>query len=341
MIRRVQYSQSIPPIVKHTAAVPSFMRLRTILAGTVGGLGLAAAANRTLSSRAKRLHPPLGQATESYRWRGFDVSYTVAGDSNDPDLLLLHGINAAGSSAEFAGVFDNLASDYHVIAPDLPGFGLSDRPPLLYSPSLYATFITDFARDVTDESTVIASSLTGAYVAMAAEDEAIDFEEYVLISPTTSTMPGNRTWVRSLLRTPLIGEALFNLTSGKRALRHFAIDHAFYDPSSVTDEYIEYRWQLTHQPGARFAPASFISGLLDPDVDLGAALSSLDEPVTLIWGRETETTPLSAGQALADEADARLVVFDDTLLLPHVEHPKAFTDLIRENGSSKAYTATE
>lgn len=317
------------------------MRLRTILAGTVGGLGLTAAANRILSSRAKRLHPPLGRATDSYRWRGFDISYTDAGDSSDPDLLLLHGINAAGSSAEFAGVIEDLASDYHVIAPDLPGFGLSDRPPLLYSPSLYMTFITDFVRDVTDEPTVIASSLTGAYVTMAAEDGATDFEEYVLISPTTSTMPGNRTWLRSLLRTPLVGEAIFNLTSGKRALRHFAKDHAFYDTSSITDEYIEYRWQLTHQPGARFAPASFISGLLDPDVDLGATLSALDEPITLVWGRETETTPLSAGQDLAEEADARLVVFDNALLLPHVEHPKAFTDLILENGSSKAYTTTE
>jgi pimeloyl-ACP methyl ester carboxylesterase len=312
------------------------MRLRTLLAGTVGGLGLAAAANRTLSNRAKRLHPPLGRATESYRWRGFDISYTTAGDSNDPDLLLLHGINAAGSSAEFAAVFDDLASDFHVIAPDLPGFGLSDRPPLLYSPSLYVTFITDFTQDVTDEPTVIASSLSGTYATMAAE--TVDFEEYVLTSPTTSTMPGNRTWLRSLLRTPLVGEALFNLTSSRRSLRHFAADHGLYDDSIADDEYIEYRWQLTHQSGARFAPASFISGMLDPDVDLGSTLSALDEPITLVWGRESETTPLSTGQALAEEADARLVVFDETLLLPHVEHPEAFTDLIRGNGSSKEYS---
>jgi pimeloyl-ACP methyl ester carboxylesterase len=315
------------------------MRLRTLLAGTVGGLGIAAAANRTLSSRTNRLRPPLSQATESYRWRGFDISYTTAGDPSDPDLLLLHGINAAGSSAEFAAVFDDLASDYHVIAPDLPGFGLSDRPPLLYSPSLYVTFITDFAQDVTDEPIVVASSLTGAYSAMAAE--TTHFSELVLICPTTSTMPGNRTWLRSLVRTPLVGETLFNLSSAKRSLRHFAADHAFYDASKADDEYIEYRWQLTHQPGARFAPASFLSGVLDPDVDLGSTLSSVDVPVTLVWGREAETTPLSAGQALADEVDARLVVFDDALLLPHVEHSGAFVDVVRENGPSERYITTE
>ncbi|MFC6961770.1 alpha/beta fold hydrolase [Halocatena marina] len=312
------------------------MRFRTLLAGTVGGIGLTAAANKMLSDKATRLHPPLGQATESYRWRGFDVSYSEAGDPDDPDLLLLHGINAAGSSAEFAAVFDELASDHHVIAPDLPGFGLSDRPPLLYSPSLYATFIADFARDVTDEPSVVASSLSGAYTVMAAEKT--QFSEFVFICPTTSTMPGNRTWLRSLLRSPLVGEALFNLISSESSLRYFEADHGLYDPSNADDEYIEYRWQLTHQPGARYAPASFISGALDPDLDLEAALSTLDEPVTLVWGRETETTPLSTGRALAANTDARLAIIDEALLLPHVEHPQQFTDIVREDEIPDANT---
>lgn len=305
------------------------MRLRTLLAGTVGGLGFTAAANRALSSRARRLRPPLGRATERYRWRGFDVSYTEAGDSDDPDLLLLHGINAAGSSADFAAVFDDLASDHHVIAPDLPGFGLSDRPPLLYSPSLYVTFITDFAQDVTNAPIVVASSLTGAYTTMAAETS--DFEELVLICPTTSTMPGNRTWLRSLLRSPLVGEALFNLASSKSALRYFGADHGLYDASNADEEYIEYRWQLTHQPGARFAPASFLSGALDPDIDLESAIATLDVPVTLVWGREAETTPLSSGRSLTAKTHARLAIIDNALLLPHVEHPQTFTEIVRED----------
>lgn len=305
------------------------MRLRTLLAGTVGGLGLAAAANRTLSSRATRPHPPLGRATENYRWRGFDVSYTEAGDPEDPDLLLLHGINAAGTSAEFAAVFDDLASDHHVIAPDLPGFGLSDRPPLLYSPSLYVTFITDFVDDVTDDPSVVASSLVGAYTTMATETS--EFRELFLICPTSSTMPGNRTWLRSLLRSPLVGEALFNLVSSERSLRYFEADHGLYDDSNADDEYIEYRWQTTHQPGARFAPASFLSGALDPDVELGSALATVDVPTTLVWGEDAETTPVASGRSLAEETHASLAVIEEALLLPHVEHPDEFTDVIRDS----------
>lgn len=311
------------------------MGLRRLLAGTVGGLGLVAATNRLLTQRAGQLRAPLGRSTEEYRWRGFDIAYTEAGSPEDQDLLLLHGLNAAGSSAEFAAVFDNLASEYHVIAPDLPGFGLSDRPPLLYSPSLYVTFITDFISDVAEEPRVVGSSLTGAYATMAAE--TADVSELVLICPTTTTMPGNRTWLRSLLRSPVLGEGVFNLLTSESALRYFGADHGLYDPSNADAEYIEYRWQTTHQPGARFGPASFLSGALDPDVELSTALSELDVPVRLVWGRNATTTPLTAGKSLAAHADAELAVFDEAMLLPHVEHPQGFTDVVADNEGAGAY----
>jgi pimeloyl-ACP methyl ester carboxylesterase len=303
------------------------MRFRTLLTGVAGGLGVTALANRVVGSRAGTLRPPLGRATEAYRWRGFDISYTEAGDPDDPDLLLVHGINAAGSSAEFAPVFDELAEDYHVVAPDLPGFGLSDRPPLMYSASLYTTFVADFARDLTEDATVVGSSLSAAYVATAARE--VEFSELVLVCPTARTMPGRRTWVRSLLRSPLVGEALFNVLSSERSLLYFQEDHGFYDMGHADDEWLAYRWQVTHQDGARFAPASFVSGFLDPDVDLEETLASLDVPLTIVWGREADIVPLEHGRDLAEAADARLVVFDRARLLPHYEHPRAFASVVR------------
>lgn len=311
------------------------MKLRNLLAGAGVGVGLVAATNRLLASRAETPSPPLGRATESYRWRGFDISYTEAGDPSDPDLLLLHGINAAGSSAEFEACFDDLAEDYHVIAPDLPGFGLSDRPPLLYSPSLYVTFVADLLRDLTDEPTVVASSLVGAYTAMAVEDGA-EVRELVLVCPAAETMPGKRVWLRSLLRTPLVGEAMFNLIASEPSLRYFQTDHGFYDTRLIDEEWTDYRWQLTHQPGARYAPASFVSGFLDPEIDLGETLAGLDCPVTLVWGRDADIVPLERGRELAEAGDARLVVFDDALLLPHYEHPGEFADLVRGTAAATA-----
>jgi len=304
------------------------MKLRNVLGVAAGTVGFTAVANRLLTARAREFEPFLEGDHDTYRWRGFDIAYTEAGDPDDPDLLLLHGINAAASSHEFASVFGTLSEDYHVIAPDLPGFGHSDRPPLLYSASLYATFAGDAVEDLTDEPpVVVASSLSGAYAAMGARDA--DVERLVLVCPTDTSMGGRRTWLRSIVRTPVVGQGLFNLTVSKPAIRYFHADHGYYDTANLRDDVVDYEWTTAHQPGARFAPASFISGFLDPEEDLDDVLADLEVPITLVWGREAEITPLTQGRTLARRADARLVVFDESLLLPHVEHPDQFVDAVR------------
>jgi pimeloyl-ACP methyl ester carboxylesterase len=57
---------------------------------------------------------------------GFKVFYRQAGDPQAPALLLLHGFPT--SSHMFRNLIPELADDYHIIAPDLPGFGFSDLP---------------------------------------------------------------------------------------------------------------------------------------------------------------------------------------------------------------------
>jgi pimeloyl-ACP methyl ester carboxylesterase len=294
------------------------MKLRRAFGYAALGLGATALANRAFATAAGDLGPALDGDQGSYRWRGIDVAYAEAGDPDDPTVVFLHGINAAGSSGEFREVFGPLADEYHVVAPDLPGFGRSDRPPLRYSASLYEDFVRDFVSEF-DEPAVVATSLTAAYTVAVAGD--LEVSRLVLICPTAEAMPWTRTWVRELVRLPLVGTALFNLATSKASIRRNNADHGYYDPSAVSAEWTDYQWQTTHQPGARFAPASFFGGFLnESDLDLGAAIAALDVPVTLFWGRETETTPLSEGRAMADRGDARLTVFDDALLQPHVEH---------------------
>jgi pimeloyl-ACP methyl ester carboxylesterase len=309
------------------------MNLRTL--AKAAGLGLAAvggvaAVNRTLAGRAAPLEPPLDGDHRTYRWRGLDVAYTEAGQGNAETLVLLHGINAAGSSGEFREVFDALAAEFHVVAPDLPGFGCSDRPPLQYSAALYEDFVADFLAEY-ESPAVLVSSLTTAYVASALSDPYGDVSasRLVAVCPTSRGGPDRVTWARELLRAPVVGEALFNLLTSKPSIRYFNADHGYYDMSSVTEAWMEYEWQTAHQPDARFAPASFVSGFLNSEVDLGDTLADLDVPVAFVWGREAEITPLSDGRDLAEEADARLVVIDDSKLLPHVEHPETFLEVVR------------
>ena len=58
---------------------------------------------------------------------GFKVFYREAGPANAPTLLLLHGFPT--SSHMFRELIPLLADRFHVVAPDLPGFGQSDLPP--------------------------------------------------------------------------------------------------------------------------------------------------------------------------------------------------------------------
>ena len=57
---------------------------------------------------------------------GLRLFYRAAGDPAAPVILLLHGFPA--SSFMFRELIPRLADDYHVIAPDLPGFGFTEVP---------------------------------------------------------------------------------------------------------------------------------------------------------------------------------------------------------------------
>lgn len=57
---------------------------------------------------------------------GLDVFYREAGDKKKPAILLLHGFPS--SSHMFRDLIDDLSADYHLIAPDYPGFGQSSSP---------------------------------------------------------------------------------------------------------------------------------------------------------------------------------------------------------------------
>ena len=57
---------------------------------------------------------------------GLKIFYREAGSNTSPNILLLHGFPT--SSHMFRNLIPALADRYHVVAPDLPGFGFSDMP---------------------------------------------------------------------------------------------------------------------------------------------------------------------------------------------------------------------
>lgn len=77
---------------------------------------------------------PSTTATTIYHYMqvgGVRVFYREAGPKDTPTIVLLHGFPS--SSREFDTLIPLLATHYHIIAPDFPGFGQSDAlPPSVY-----------------------------------------------------------------------------------------------------------------------------------------------------------------------------------------------------------------
>jgi len=76
---------------------------------------------------------------------GLHIFYREAGDREKPAILLLHGFPS--SSQMFRDLINDLSGDYHLIAPDYPGFGQSSAPSpknFLYSFDHLASTINRF-----------------------------------------------------------------------------------------------------------------------------------------------------------------------------------------------------
>ncbi len=58
--------------------------------------------------------------------QGVDIFYREAGSRNSPSIVLLHGFPT--SSHMYRNLIKELSSDFHLIAPDYPGFGNSEQP---------------------------------------------------------------------------------------------------------------------------------------------------------------------------------------------------------------------
>ena len=90
-------------------------------------LAVVAAATVCATSDAAPQEPAMREATyHTVTVEGLKIFYREAGPANAPVVLLLHGFPT--SSHMYRQLIPLLADKYHVIAPDLPGFGFSDAP---------------------------------------------------------------------------------------------------------------------------------------------------------------------------------------------------------------------
>lgn len=312
------------------------------LFGTATALGLAGF-NLWADAQARPLMSPLeGGTTDLYTWPGADgidhhVFYKQRGEGEP--VLLLHGHNAGASTYEIRKQYVGLADHFHVFAPDLLGYGLSDRPPLYYTADTFVALIDDFVREVVGQPThVVASSLSAAHLIEAVQRAPDMYRRLVLIVPTgldnLSEAPGTGGFLANrVFRLPILGTALYNGLVSRPSLRWFLEEQAYYDPTLVTGDMIDHYYDTTHLPGAKWAPAAFVGGQLN--LSVAASYPRIDKRILVVWGRNTTFSSVDEGARFAELNDrARLEVFDRCRSLPHDEHAARFNQLVQHFLSS-------
>ncbi len=296
---------------------------------TAGSASALALINRLSMANAGEARSVLDGEHGRFAWSQGDIAYAVKG-RGEP-LVLVHGIYAGASSFEYRRVFDLLSQNYRVYAFDLLGFGLSERPAIVYTPQLYEDLIQDFVRQVVGGADhpvrVVASGLGAAFTIRMAAARPSLFERLVLIEPTgiedlagNGDTPPRRFW-RGMLRTPLVGEGIYNGIVSRPSIRYF-LKQVYGKNVELSDDLIDYYYTMAHQPGARFAPASFVAGTLDTPVQ--EAWESLRMPILLLWGQNSRFTPLEHARAFRQaNPQAELRVYDSGSL-PQEELPGEF-----------------
>lgn len=89
------------------------------------GLNALATEKDNDGKKGKDHYPTLHKTVEV---NGVDIFYREAGNKNKPTILLLHGYPT--SSHMFRNLIEDLSDKYHLLAPDYPGYGRSEQPPM-------------------------------------------------------------------------------------------------------------------------------------------------------------------------------------------------------------------
>ncbi len=287
-------------------------------------IGVPALINAVVSKRAKRLPPPTWGEAETYRSKHGKISYQHLGEGSP--VLLLHTFGPGHGNEEWRRAADMLAENHEIFAPDLLGWGQSDKPSMTYDGELYIELIGDILKSVVGEpAVVVAAGLSAAYAVQLAVDQSELIRAMALVVPSGIELHGDEpdfkdAMVHRLLRLPVLGTSALNVYTSRSAIANYLRREVYAAPGRVDEALIDRHYRSSHEPGAHASLAAFLSGYLNHGVR--EILEQVEAPVWIGWGRHAATTPIeSADLWLSHLGGADLEVFEGCGILPHAEAP--------------------
>ena len=274
---------------------------------------------------------------------GVRLHFQEFGLPNAPPVILVHGFCA--SSASWSKIAQPLAeAGYRVIAPDLVGYGFSDKPPYAeYTVHAQTRMMLRLMNRLgIGRAVLVGCSYGGAVAATCALEAPERVEKLVLVGAVSN----NQAMSQPLLRfatAPGLGEALTPLMLDSRRLMHWRMKQ-IYAPANA-HLYDHSRAEMVSRPlrsaSAHRAVLHTMRRWSANHVSQGAHL--IDTPTLLIWGEDDRDVPLSNAQRLFRAIpDARLIIFRHCGHVPQEEKPVLFNELlINYLRGALPYTRTE
>jgi len=252
-----------------------------------------------------------------------------------PALLLLHGLGCDHTT--WLPVVAALARRYTVIAPDLLGHGLSDKPRADYSVGGYANGMRDLLTVLgIDKVTVVGHSFGGGVAMQFAYQFPERTERMVLVAtggmgPEVTpairaiTLPGFHQ-VMGLVTLPGVRQVT---RAGLKVLATTGLS-ATRDLDEVAEIIDSFK-----DPSARRAIRHVVSAVVDWR---GQIVTMVDRayltqamPMCVIWGTDDAVIPVEhASIALQHAPGATVEVIADAGHFPHKDHPQRFVKIVDE-----------
>ncbi|MEH2392686.1 MAG: alpha/beta hydrolase [Nostoc sp.] len=250
-------------------------------------------------------------------------------------LLFLHNFGGGASAYEWSKVYPAFASDYHILAPDLIGWGESAHPVRDYRIRDYLSTIAEFIIQTCRQPvTVVASSLTAAFAIRLAIVQPNLFKALFLVCPSGFDDFGEGAGRRlplSVINTPLLDNFIYILgAENEIAVRNFLQSFLFAKSQRVSQEMVEAYLTSAQQPNAKFAALSFLRG--DLYFDLSLYIQQLTIPTRFFWGEKAQFTNIKLGRRLANLNVSAIRDFygvADAGILPHLEIPEVLIGLLQ------------
>lgn len=262
----------------------------------------------------------------------------VAEAGEGPPVVLLHGFPETWFA--WRKQWPDLARNYHVIIPDLRGYGDSDKPDSGYDKRTMAEDIRQVVTHFGHERIALVGHDRGARVATRfAKDHRSMVDRLVVLDNIPSRVVFNSTdsklaklyWFFYFQQIPHLPEAL---VSGREEiyLRHFFRDWS-YDPFAIEESAVAEYVRAYSQPGAmRGAFNDYRAGPVDLAQDIEDAHELIECPVLALWGADFELVGkafdvLGVWQGMARRAEG--VAIRNCGHLPQEEQPEQVNQELR------------